>query len=65
MSTSFVSAKSWDWLSDNEEEDVYLLLFLWECLDLFDFLLLLRESENADLEEEGVEDDLRLLLFLD
>ena len=30
----------------------------------FDFLLLLRESEDADLEEEAVEDDLRLLLFL-
>ena len=25
----------------------------------------LRESEDADLEEEDVEDDLRLLLFLD
>ena len=34
-------------------------------MDLFDFLLLLRESEDSDLEEEDVEDGLRLLLFLD
>ena len=33
-------------------------------LDLFDFLLLLWESEDAALEEEDVEDNLRLLLFL-
>ena len=52
------------WLShtEEEEEDVYLL-FLWERLDFFDFLLW--ESEAVDLEEEDVEDDLRLLLFLD
>ena len=34
-------------------------------MDRFDFLPLLRESEDADLEEEDVEDDLHLHLFLD
>ena len=41
------------------------LLLLCECLDLFDFLLLLWEGKEEDLEEEEEEEDLCLLLFFD
>ena len=43
---------------EDEEGDVdRLLLFLCECLDLLDFLLRLKESEEADLEVDEEEDD--------
>ena len=53
-----------DCVDDTEEDDdVYHgLLFLWECLDLLDFLFLC-EFDGFDLEDDE-EDDLCLLFFL-
>ena len=43
-----------------------LLLFLCECLDLFEFFFRLEEFKESDLEvEEKEEDDKSLLLFFD
>ena len=39
--------------------------FSCETVWIFRLSASLRESDDADLEEEGVEDYLRLLLFLD
>ena len=59
---------SWDWEEFDEEEGVIdrLLLFLWECLDLFEFFFRREELKESDLEVEIEEEDDRcLLLFLD
>ena len=58
----------WDWEVLEEEEGIIhrLLLFLCECLDLFDFFFHLEEFKESDLEvEEEEEDDWCLLLFFD
>ena len=50
-------------LRKKKKRKVYIFSSCEKYLDLFNFLL--RESIDADLEEEDVEDDLRLLLFLE
>ena len=50
----------------DEEGDVdRLLLFLCECLNLLDFLLPLKDSEEADMEVDEEVDDRWLLFFFD
>ena len=58
----------WDWEVLEEEEGVIdrLLLFLCECLDLFDFFFRLEEFKESDLDVEVEEkDDRCLLLFFE
>ena len=53
-----------DCSEEEEDDNVDCLLFLYECLDLFDFLILLWDDREEELEEEEDEEDLYLLLFL-
>ena len=56
----------WDWEVLEEEEGVIdRLLFLYECLDLFEFFFRLDEFKESDLEVEEEEEDDRCLLFFD
>ena len=43
---------------------MYIFFSFPETVWIFRLSVSLQESEDADLEEEGLEDDLRLLLFL-
>ena len=49
-----------------KKKKIYIFFsFSCETVWIFRLSASLRESEDAELEEEGVEDDLRLLFFLD
>ena len=62
----YLPMSSWDWEVFDEEEGIIdrLLLFLRECLDLFEFFFRREELKEPDLEVEE-EDDRCLLLFFD